>query len=120
MPVAYSVGSRVALVAIKLGHTLMWAFFVGCILAIPVMSLLGHHIAAAWLIALVAIEVAVLAINNWHCPLTPMAARFTADRAPNFDIYLPKALAADSKFIFGALYAAAIILALVLWRRTLG
>lgn len=106
--------------AIKFGHTIVWAFFVGCILAIPVTSLLGAHLVAAWLIAVVAFEVAVLATNHWHCPLTSLAARFTANRAPNFDIYLPAWLAAYNKPIFGTLYGAGIILALIQWRRTVG
>ena len=115
-----SLTSKAALMAIKLGHTIVWVFFVGCILAIPIMSLRGAHIAAAWLIAVVALEVAVLAVNQWHCPLTPLAARFTANRAPNFDIYLPEWLAAYNKPIFGTLYGAGIILAIILWRRSVG
>jgi hypothetical protein len=34
----------------------------------------------------VAIEVLVIVANDWHCPLTPIAARYTDDRRPNFDI----------------------------------
>ena len=39
--------SATALVAVKIVHTIAWAFFAGCILAIPVASWHGHHTLAA-------------------------------------------------------------------------
>jgi len=100
---------------VKSVHTLVWAIFAGCILAIPVASWRGDHHAAAWLSAIVASEVAVLVVNRMRCPLTGLAARYTDDRRDNFDIYLPEWLARHNKSIFGALYVAGVILALVRW-----
>lgn len=100
-----------ALTAIKVIHTLVWAFFAGCILAIPLASWHGEHRAAAWLAAIVAFEVAVLALNRWSCPLTAVAARYTSDRRENFDIYLPLWLARNNKLVFGGLYVAGIAFA---------
>jgi len=97
---------------IKIVHTIVWAFFAGCILAIPVASWHGEHHTAAWLAAIVAAEVVILSLNEWHCPLTPMAARYTNDRRENFDIYLPEWLAKYDKSIFGTLYSAAVVFAL--------
>ena len=54
--------------------------------------------------ALVLIECAVIIVNQGRCPLTDMAARFTEDRADNFDIYLPPWLARHNKTIFGSLF----------------
>ena len=56
-----------------------------CILAIPLASWQGHHAAAAWLIAIVRVEVAILVVNGWRCPLTSLAARYTKERHDNFD-----------------------------------
>lgn len=110
--------SRVqALVAIKVVHTLVWAFFVACILAIPVFALRGEFRAAAIAAALVLLESAVLALNRFVCPLTDIAARHTDDRAPNFDIYLPLWLARYNKEIFGPLYVVALVFAWFLWRQ---
>jgi len=53
---------------------------------------------------LVLLECAVLVLNRWRCPLTALAARHTADRAANFDIYLPETLARYNKEIFGTLF----------------
>lgn len=103
------------LTAIKLAHTVVWAIFAACVLAIPVASLANRHVLAAWLIAIVAGEVAVLLINRWRCPLTSLAARYTADRHDNFDIYLPVWLARYNKLIFGTLYVAGIGFALLNW-----
>jgi len=104
-----------ALVAIKLLQTLIWAFFAGCIVAIPIVSLLGRHRWAAILTGIVLIECAVLAVNRARCPLTDLASRYTTDRADNFDIYLPLLLARHNKLIFGPLFAAGALFALVRW-----
>ena len=96
------------LVAIKLLHTAVWAFFVSCILGIPVCALRRRQRAAGWLSLLVLLEVAVLAVNGGHCPLTDVAARYTSSgtmaRPANFDIYLPEWLARHNKLIFGGLW----------------
>ncbi|HMM68760.1 MAG TPA: hypothetical protein PKC03_17645 [Dokdonella sp.] len=106
------------LIAIKVLHTVVWALFAGCIVAIPIASLLGEHMAAAWLAAIVFAEVLVLALNQWSCPLTSVAARYTEDRRPNFDIYLPQWLARYNKQIFGPLYVASVLFALAAWLRS--
>ncbi len=53
------------LTAIKVAHTIVWAFFVACIVAIPVASLRDEHRTAAWLAGIVAVEV-VVDINNFR------------------------------------------------------
>ena len=45
--------------AIKAAHTIVWAVFAGCILAIPVTSWRGEHGVAGWLAAVLA-EVAAI------------------------------------------------------------
>lgn len=104
-----------ALLAIKTAHTLVWLFFVLCIFAIPIMSWRGNDGMAASFVAIVAIEVGILALNTWHCPMTPVAARFTECRASNFDIFLPAWLARYNKQIFGAIYAAFTLFAFAMW-----
>jgi uncharacterized membrane protein len=105
---------------VKIAHTVVWAFFAGCIVAIPVASLLGKHSVAAWLAAVVLVEVAVLAVNDMRCPLTAVAARYTGDRRANFDIYLPEWLAKYNKAVFGTLYLAGVVFALGRWLRSTG
>ena len=107
--------SSAALILVKVAHTIVWALFAGCILALPVASWRGDHSAAAWLAAIVAGEVAVLLFNRMRCPLTAVAARYTADRRDNFDIYLPEWLARHNQRIFGSLYLAGAGFALVRW-----
>jgi hypothetical protein len=104
-----------ALTAVKLVHTVVWAFFAACILAIPVASWRGEHGTAAWLAVVVLAEVVVLLLNRWRCPLTSVAERYTDERRANFDIYLPEWLARHNKSIFGALYLAGIAFALANW-----
>lgn len=106
-----------ALRAVKLVHTVAWALFAGCILALPVVAFLQLFSLAVLLIAIVSIEVLVLAANKFRCPLTAVAARYTDDRRDNFDIYLPVSVARYNKLIFGGLFVAGILFTLVEWLR---
>lgn len=108
-------GSRaeISLHRIKALHTLVWALFAACILAIPILTWRGNLRASFVLIAIVAVEVAVLMANGMRCPLTGVAARYTEQRQDNFDIYLPLWLARYNKHIFGTFYLAGVIYALV-------
>jgi hypothetical protein len=77
------------LFVIKLMHTVIWAFFAGCIVALPVAGLMRRFDWALIFAAIVLVECAVLVVNRWRCPLTGIAARYTSNRADNFDIFLP-------------------------------
>lgn len=92
------------LIAIKLLHTLVWAFLAACILALPILAFLRRFAWAAILTTIIIMECIVLALNGGRCPLTGLAARFTSDRADNFDIYLPLWLARHNKVIFGTIF----------------
>ena len=92
------------LLAIKLAHSVVWVFLVACIVAIPVAAYLGRFRLGFALIAVVLIEVLVLIVNRWRCPLTGMAARYTDERQPNFDIFLPVWVARHNKALFGTLF----------------
>ena len=100
----------------KVTHTIAWAFFAGCIFAIPVFAWRGSFNGAVVLIAIVFVEVVIIVVNNWRCPLTGVAARYTDDRRDNFDIYLPLWLARHNKVIFGWLFVAGLIFTLARWR----
>jgi len=103
------------LVAIKIAHTAVWAFFAGCIVGIPLAGIGRQFLTAATLAGLVLVECAILAVNRGRCPLTDLAARYTTDRADNFDIYLPLWLARHNKTIFGTLFVAGILFVLGMW-----
>jgi hypothetical protein len=104
--------------SVKVIHTIVWAFFVGCILAIPVAAWQGRFALALGLSGIVLMEVLVLVMNGLRCPLTDVAARYTADRRDNFDIYLPLWLARYNKHIFGPLFAGGLLVTVALWIRS--
>ncbi len=108
--------SLAALRLIKSIHTIVWAFFAGCIVSIPVATLRGDYTTAVVLIMVVLIEVLIILFNHWRCPLTHVAARYTDDRRDNFDIYLPLWLARYNKQIFGTLYFAGLFYTLARWQ----
>jgi hypothetical protein len=103
------------LVAIKLLHTVVWAVLAGCILALPITALLHHFDWAIILTVIIVAECGVLALNKGRCPLTNLAARFTKDRADNFDIYLPNWVARHNKAIFGTLFVVNELIVLWFW-----
>ena len=103
------------LIAIKTAHTVVWVFIAGSIVSLPVVGWYGHFRWAAALSVLVVIECGVLAVNGGRCPLTDLAAKYTADRRPDFDIYLPEWLAKHNKTVFGALFVVNELA--VLWER---
>lgn len=107
----------VALRLVKGAHTAAWAVFAGSILALPAAAVAGQFRVAVGLIALVSVEVLVLVVNGWRCPLTGIAARYTDDRRDNFDICLPLWLARYNKHLFGALFAVGLIVTALLWVR---
>jgi len=102
--------------AVKLVHTIAWALFAGCIIAIPIVAWRGEFETAVLLIAVVSFECVVLAANRMRCPLTDVAARYTDERHDNFDIYLPLWLARYNKLIFGSLFATGVLFTLVRWQ----
>jgi hypothetical protein len=105
------------LMVIKLLHTLIWAFLAANLVGIPALGVLRRFRWAAILTGIVLLECGVLAINGGRCPLSDLAARFTDDRASNFDIYLPNWLAQYNKVIFGVLFVAGELVLLGFWLR---
>jgi hypothetical protein len=105
------------LTAIKLLHTVIWALLAGCILALPVLAVLRRFRWAAILTVIVLVECGVLAVNGGRCPLTDLASRFTVDRNPDFDIYLPSWLAQHNKVVFGWLFLTGELVVVGCWLR---
>jgi hypothetical protein len=103
------------LIAIKGVHTLIWALLGACVLAIPAAAVARWFRGAAVLSMIVLGECALLAVNGGRCPLTNLAAHFTEERTPNFDIYLPQWFARHNKTIFGSLFVAGGLFALLRW-----
>jgi hypothetical protein len=103
------------LLAIKLLHTVIWAFLAFCIVALPATAVLHRFDWAAALTLAVLLECAVLAVTRGRCPLTRLAAQYTEDREDNFDIFLPVWLARNNKMIFGGLFVAGEFFVLWCW-----
>ena len=105
------------LTAIKLLHTVIWAFLAASILVLPVAAVLRRFRWAAILSVVVLLECGVVAVNGGRCPLSDLAARYTDERASNFDIYLPTWLASRNKTIFGTLFVVNELIVLWCWRK---
>lgn len=80
-----------------------------------VLGIFGCYKEALLPIAIILIEVVVLIVNGWRCPLTNFAAKYAKERKDNFDIYLPNWLAKYNMAIFGSLFVASIIFTFFRW-----
>jgi hypothetical protein len=96
---------------VKLLHTVIWAFFV----TIPIYGYAGDFFISGILIGIVMLEVFILAINKFRCPLSNIAARYTDDRKENFDIYIPIWLAKRNKQLFGGLFLVGLLYTHIKW-----
>ena len=105
---------------IKVLHTVIWTIMAASILALPWAAWSGRFRWAFGLTLLVVGECMVLAVNRGRCPLTDVAARYTHERAANFDIYLPVWLARHNKSIFGFLFIVGELVLLWRWTRRPG
>lgn len=99
---------------IKIIHTIIWAVMAAAsfyILYAGIFKVFNWYLYASLFLLLA--ESLVLLLNKWVCPLTPMAMKYTSNREPDFDIYLPKVIAKYNKQIFGTIFAVGLILVLV-------
>ena len=103
------------LTAIKILHTVIWAFLAAGILVLPVAGVLRRFRWAAILTVIILLECGDLAANGGRCPMSDLAARYTDERASNFDIYLPNWLASRNKTIFGTLFVVNELIVLWCW-----
>ena len=102
------------LLAIKLVHTLIWAFFVVVIFYVLYSGIYDKVTTYTWIgIGLVILEGLVLLVFKMFCPLTLVARKYSDSEKDNFDIFLPNWLAKHNKLIFTTIYVLALILVLI-------
>lgn len=99
------------LLAIKLIHTLIWAFFVFVIFYILYIGITNKVNTFTWIgIGLIIGEGLVLLIFKMFCPLTVLARKYSDSQRENFDIFLPNWLAKYNKLIFTSIFIIGLIL----------
>ena len=102
------------LLAIKLVHTLIWAFFVVVIFYVLYSGIYDKVTTYTWIgIGLVILEGLVLLVYKMFCPLTLVARKYSDSEKDNFDIFLPNWLAKHNKLIFTTIYVLALLLVLI-------
>ena len=107
-------GHVLALTVLKALHTFIWILMTTANFAGFYFALIGKFNWWFFLcVALLGGEIVVILVNSWHCPLTDVMAKYTSDRAANFDIYLPEWLAANNIKIFSVLIVLEIVAVLV-------
>lgn len=103
------------LVFVKLLHTLVWVVMAAAVVYLVAASLLDRFDPWFWAAAvLIGGETLVLLISGFKCPLTTVAERYTEDREPDFDIYLPRWLARYNVLIFSTILGLGLLANLLL------
>ena len=101
------------LFAIKLLHSVIWAFFVAVIFYVLYSGIVDRVTTYTWIgIALVIGEGLTLLIFKMFCPLTLIARKYSDSEMDNFDIFLPNWLAKHNKAIFTSIFLVAVVLVL--------
>lgn len=99
------------LLAVKLLHTAIWAFFVALIFYVLYGGIADAVTPTTWVAAgLVLAEGVVLLVFGGKCPLTIIARKYSDLPNDNFDIFLPNWLARHNKLIFTSLYVIGLLL----------
>lgn len=102
------------LTLVKSIHTAIWVFF-NLVLIYLYYAVLTDQVGFLfWIgIGLFGLEMLVLLLYRWHCPLTFVARRYSDSPMDNFDIYLPLWLARHNKSIYSALLLSLLVLYLI-------
>ncbi|MGD0345955.1 MAG: hypothetical protein ABSA85_04315 [Terracidiphilus sp.] len=103
------------LIAIKALHTAVWVVQGGSIVSLPFLAWRGAFRWVGIATAVVVLHGVVLRLNGRRCPLTDLAARYTTDRRPNFDAYVPAWLAQHNRAVFIPLFLANEALVFAFW-----
>ena len=92
------------LIFIKAVHTVIWVIMTCSNFMAFYFAFIGRFDAWFWIPCLLIVsEIFIILFNNWRCPITPIAEKYTEDRKSNFDIYLPEWLAKYNVKIFSGI-----------------
>ncbi len=109
-----------SITVVKAAHSAIWTVMAAAVFYILYSGITGRI--GAWTyasIGLIVVEVLVLSVNGWACPLTHVAQRVKPDWQDGDDIFLPTCLSTRNKTIFGTLFTIGTLLViarLVLYR----
>jgi hypothetical protein len=99
------------LTIIKLVHTIIWVFYNVVIFYLLHAVIVNKIDVWVWVcIGLVLLEVLVLLLFKWFCPLTVIARKYSNSVKHNFDIYLPEWLAKYNKQIYTTIFVVALLI----------
>lgn len=96
---------------IKTIHTAVWLFFNYVIFYALYAAITNQIDTKIWIaFGLIGLEVMVLLIFKFICPLTLIARRYSDSQKDNFDIYLPNWLARYNKLIYTVIVSVALVI----------
>ena len=105
---------KLKLLLLKLGHTIIWVFFVFMIFFTLYSGITNQINRYTWAAILAVImEGIVICIFRGRCPLTIITRKYSNSTKDNFDIFLPNWLAKYNKQIFTSLFLIGFLLVLM-------
>ena len=101
------------LLLVKSVHTAVWILFNLVLVYLFYAALTDQIDIKFWLgMGAIIIECIILVANNWTCPLSPWARRYTQSTRANFDIFLPNWIAKNNIVIYSTVFAFLILIIL--------
>ena len=102
---------RITIFPMKLVHTLIFWVLSLCVAYALFSGVADRITMLTWVaVGLLAVEIVVLALSGWTCPLTNLAERRGAARGSVDDIFLPRWFADRIFPICGTLYGIALLM----------
>lgn len=100
---------------IKLIHSLLFFLIVICTIYVFVTAALDQiNSITWWALGIAVIELLVLLLNGWRCPLTDLAERYGAEVGSVANLFLPRWLSDYLFTIFGIVFV--VSCGLLIWR----
>jgi hypothetical protein len=95
-------------------HTIIWAYLafnIFYVLAAGIFGFLNFYVYFS--IISIFVEMIVLLMFKWRCPITVVAEKYTKNPEVGFDIFLPKVIAKYNKTIFSIIFTIGLLLILL-------
>ena len=104
----------IMLVFLKILHTIIWAIVTASNFVAFYFAFIGRFDIWFWIPALlVVLEIIVIMLNDWKCPITNLVEKYTKVRSGNYGIYLPGWLAKYNVRIYSVLIPLEVVIVVI-------
>ena len=101
-------------ILLKTIHTIVWAIMTFANFFAFYLAFIGRFDIWFWIPAsFIMLEIFIIVLNDWKCPMTGMIEKYTKDRSDNFGLYIPGWLAKYNVRIYTILIPLEVLIVLI-------